>query len=81
MTTPAAKRFYYEAHLFEDRAGKYHFTFEVPHALGPGLPFRSYSRPADKNAAEAHFEAAMAECRAALNKHAIPYRLDPKYVG
>jgi len=78
--TLAESRFYYEAHLFKDRAGKYHFTFEVPHALGLGVPFRSYSRPADEKAAEAAFDAAMAECRSALNERAIPYRLDPKYV-
>jgi hypothetical protein len=46
--TPVATKFYYEAHVFTDRAGKDHFTFQVPHALGPRLAFRSYSRPAIK---------------------------------
>ena len=73
-------RFYYEAHLFKDREGKYHFTFEVPHALGPGIPFRSYSRPETEAAAEAAFEAAMAACKVALNTRAMPYTLEPKYV-
>jgi hypothetical protein len=73
-------RFYYEAHLFKDRAGKYHFTFEVPDALGPGSPFRSYSRPADEKAAEVAFDTAMVECKTALNRRAIPYTLNPKYV-
>ena len=44
MPAEGATRFYYEAHLFKDREGEYHFMFEVPKALGPGLPFRIYSR-------------------------------------
>ena len=72
---PMATRFYYEAHLFKDREGKCHFTFEVPHALGPGIPFRSYSKPANEEAADAAFEAAMAACKVALNTRAIPYTL------
>jgi hypothetical protein len=80
VLSPKATRFYYEAHLFKDREGKCHFTFEVPHALGPGLPFRSYARPENEKAADAAFEAGMAACKAALNRRAIPYTIDPKYV-
>ncbi len=78
--TYMAARFYYETHLFTDREGKLHFTFEVPHALGQGTPFTRYSRPEDAEAAYAALDAAIVACEAILNERAVPYTLEPKYV-
>jgi hypothetical protein len=75
-----AAQFYYEAHLFMDREGTRHFTFEVPHALGQGVPFTRYSKPASDEAAQAALEAAIEDCRRALNTRGVPYTLEPKHV-
>jgi len=74
-------RFYYEAHLFIDRDGVRHFTFHVPHALGPGTPFTKYSKPESDEAARAALEAAIAGCKLVLNERAVPYTLEPKHVN
>jgi hypothetical protein len=74
-------RYYYEAHLFEDRGGALHFTFEVPHALGDGIPFTRYSKHANDDAARTALAAALADCKHALNERGIPYSLEPKFVA
>ncbi len=80
VPTHMAARFYYETHLFTDREGKLHFTFEVPNALGQGRPFTRYSRPETDEAAYAALDAAIVACEAILNERAVPYTLEPKYV-
>jgi len=73
-------RFYYEAHLFEDREGALRFTFEVPHALGPGIPFTRYSKHKNDEAARTALAAAVADCKRGLDARGVPYSLEPKYV-
>jgi hypothetical protein len=74
-------RFYYEAHLFEDREGARHFTFEVPHALGQGISFTRYSKHANDEAARTALAAAIEDCKRQLNMRGVPYTLEPKHVG
>ena len=81
MGTGTMARYYYEAHLFEDCEGALHFTFEVPHALGQGIPFTRYSKHASDEAAWTALAAAIEDCRRALNTRGLPYTLEPKYVG
>ena len=80
MGTGTMARFYYEAHLFEDREGALHFTFQVPHALGQGIPFIRYSKHVNDDAARSALAAAIADCKRELNARGVPYSLEPKYV-
>lgn len=74
-------RFFYKATRHRGSDGVLHFDFEVPHALGPGIPFTRHTDPSSEAASQADLESAIEACRRVLDQLGVPYTLEQDTSG